>query len=121
MPSFFAWEPVPPAASDGDEYVVLGMVITGTDEPPPPTSVRCLHRSLCMPAKKPPSQLWVDKGLGGAAGSLWTVNNLQCLWATQGYDAPTGSGEGGAFWELREWPFTLDSTLGEEGSPEARP
>ena len=108
QPSFYAWEPVPPS----DSYVAVGMVITTTDEPPQPSSVRCLHKQLCRPAIEPPRFLWNDRGLGGKRGSLWTVNNLHCVWATDGYERPRGSGPDGAFWELREWPFRLDEIIG---------
>lgn len=107
LPSFYAWEPVPP----DDRYVALGMVITNTDEPPLTSSVRCLHRSLCCAARAPPEQLWTSKGLGGAQGSLWRVNNLHCVWATDSYDQPRGSGAGGTFWELKEWPFNLNEVV----------
>ena len=110
LPSFFAWEPVPPGDGDG-QYVALGMVITTSDEPPPPTSVRLMHRSLCCASRTEPVELWNDRGLGGAPGALWTVNNLGCVWATKGYDQPRGTGDGGAFWELKDWPLQLDSTL----------
>jgi hypothetical protein len=101
------WEPIPP----DDSFVALGMVITTTNEAPLPTSVRCLHRDLCRPAAEPPKFLWNDRGLGGTAGSLWTVNNLKCVWATNGYERPRGSGEQGAFWELKEWPFRLSEAI----------
>ena len=47
-----------------------------------------------------------DRGLGGKKGSLWTVNNLMCVWATDGYERPRGT-----FWELKEWPFFLSEAF----------
>jgi len=104
LPSFYAWEPVPPGDSDS-HYVSLGMVFTTVDEPPAPCTVRCMHRSLCRPAQVEPQELWNDRGLGGTPGSLWVVNNLQCVWATKGYSPPRGTAQGGTFWELRDWPL----------------
>ena len=115
LPSFYAWEPIPPH----DAFVALGMVITKTDEPPSLTSVRCLHRCLCRPARKPPHFLWNDRGVAcGTAGSLWVVNNLHCVWATTSYERPHGSGPGGAFWEIKDWPLRLDTVLLREGESE---
>ena len=108
QPSFYAWQPIPP----GDAFVALGMVITRTDEPPPPSCVRCLHRRLCCPARTKPQFLWNDRGtMSGSAGSLWVVNNLGCIWATPSYEAPRGSADRGAFWEIREWPIRADQIL----------
>jgi hypothetical protein len=107
-PSFFAWEPIPPS----DAFVALGMVITKTDEPPSLASVRCIHRCLCRPARAEPVFLWNDRGVAcGSAGSLWAVNNLQCVWATNSYERPRGGSPGGGFWELKDWPLSLAEAL----------
>ena len=115
QPSFYVWQPVP----SSEEFVALGMVITRTDEPPESSAVRCLHRKLCCPARSKPQFLWNDRGtMSGTAGSLWVVNNLQCIWATTSYEVPRGSAEKGAFWEIAEWPIRLDTILPPE-SPHA--
>ena len=79
--SVYAWVPVPP----GEQYVALGMLYTTTADQPPPEAMRCMHRSWCRESQTPPVEVWNDRGLGGKPGSLWTVNNLQCAWATAGY------------------------------------
>ena len=79
-----------------------------------------MHRSLCRPARTPPEELWNDRGLGGTPGSLWIVNNLQCVWATKGYNPPQGTASNGAFWELRDWPLRLDD-VGESDDEDSLP
>ena len=117
QPSFYAWQPIPPA----DSFVALGMVITKTDEPPSVKSVRCVHRALCCPARTKPQFLWNDRGVAcGTAGSLWVVNNLHCVWATSSYEVPRGSAENGAFWEIKEWPLKLSQIMPPE-SPHHSP
>ena len=58
----------------------------------------------------PPQKLWSDEGLGGRAGSLWTVNNIKLVWATTGWSEPPGP-----FYELRDWPFNMREVAGGDG------
>jgi hypothetical protein len=99
---FYAWEPMPP----GPDYVALGMLFTTSPEVPDVESVRCVHRTWCQEVQQMPKRLWDDRGLSGRAGSLWTVNNLQLVWATTGWNQPPGP-----FFELREWPFSVADIL----------
>ena len=70
---------------------------------PDVTTVRVVHRAWTRIAKEMPQQLWDDRGMGGRAKSLWTVNNLRLVWATNGWNQPPGP-----FYEMRDWPFLLE-------------
>lgn len=94
----YAWRPEPPST----EFVALGMIFTTRDDPPPLTSMRCVHRSWVREATVEPECLWDDRGLGGRKGSVWRVNGMQLVWATRGYAPPDGP-----FYELIDTPFTL--------------
>jgi Vacuolar protein sorting-associated protein 62 len=43
--SLYIWKPVPPNSA----FVVLGMVVTNTDEPPKNDTVRCIPRRWTIP------------------------------------------------------------------------
>ena len=94
----YAWEPLPPMP----DCVALGMLFATTLEQPDVTSVRVMHRAWTRVAAEMPTQLWDDRGMGGRAKSLWMVNNLNLVWATNGWNQPPGP-----FYEMRPWPFTL--------------
>ena len=70
---------------------------------PDVTTVRVVHRAWLRVANEMPQQLWDDRGMGGRAKSLWTVNNLRLVWATNGWNQPPGP-----FHEMRDWPFLLE-------------
>ena len=58
--------------------------------------------SQVRPAAAEPECLWEDRGLGGAAGSVWRINSMSLVVATKGLVRPAGP-----FYELIEQPFTL--------------
>ena len=97
----YAWRAVPPS----DDFVVMGMMITKGPDPPALDSMRCVLRSLVVPASMDPVLLWSDEGTGGAAGSMWSVNSMGLVWVV------AGAGEGGLggeeFWEMREPSFYM--------------
>ena len=82
----FVWEPVPP----DPEYVALGMICTTSSVHPPTNSVRCVPRAWVTPAAMEPRPIWDDSGTAGRAGSLWIVNSLGLMAATEGHEAPEG-------------------------------
>ena len=73
---------------------------------PDVTTVRVVHRAWLRVANEMPQQLWDDRGMGGRAKSLWMVNNLQLVWATNGWEQPPGP-----FYEMREHSFVLQDFL----------
>jgi hypothetical protein len=98
-PPIYAWRPVPPP---GGEYVALGMVFTTSHDPPARSVVRCVHRRWVRPSRVEPECLWNDSGLGGEAGSVWRISDMQLVVATKGHTRPAGP-----FYELIDTPFTL--------------
>merc|ERR1712087_469124 len=99
--ALYAWAPEPPDRN----FVALGMIFTTSPDAPPKECVRCVDRRWLIKASQAPQKLWDDRGLPGKAGSLWTVNNMQLVVATAGYQPPPGP-----FYELIEWPFYLSET-----------
>jgi len=97
-PNIYAWRPVPPS----EDFVSLGMIFTKSNDEPPTSSMRCIHRSWLRPTSVEPELLWKDTGLGGQAGSFWKVNSMQLVVATKGHARPEGP-----FYELIDTPFTL--------------
>jgi hypothetical protein len=93
----YVWEAVPPDA----EHVALGMFCTTTSDRPPLSAIRCVPRSWVTPAARQPIAIWDDSGTVGRHGSLWTVNRLGLLAATDGHEPPEGP-----FYDLQCDAFT---------------
>jgi hypothetical protein len=97
----YAWRPIPP-----EGYIALGMVCTGSPEPPDVTSLRCVPEKWCAPTTTKPTKVWDDTGAGGGKpGSIWRINNMDMICVVAGHDAPT---KDGPFYDLKSHRFFVD-------------
>ena len=97
----FVWAPVPP----NRDYVALGHVTTTDANAPPLDAVRCVPIQWCQKAGQP-KKLWDDAGTSGRQGSLWIVNSLGLIAASDGHDPPQGT-----FYDLQCRSFLCTSDL----------
>ena len=95
--NLYCWEAVAP-----DGYVGMGMVATTTEDPPSLDAIQMVPREWTVVSKMRPQLLWNDEGLGGRAGSLWTINKIGLFAAAVGHKAPPGP-----FYDFKANTFTV--------------
>ena len=96
--ALYAWKPVAP-----DDFVVLGIVCTTTEDPPSPDTIRCVPRRWVQPSSMTPHQIWNDTGAGGGRpGSIWLVNNMDHITIVAGHEPPKDT-----FYELASGRFFM--------------
>jgi len=79
------WRAVPP----GGSFLALGMVVTRSEEPPPPYAMCCVPRRWCVRDAEKPKFVWRDAGGSGRPGSFWSTGiQQQLMLAHQGHDPP---------------------------------
>lgn len=81
----FVWAAIPPSP----EFVALGMVGTGDDQPPPTEYYHCVPRKWCKPVTSPAKLIWDDIGTGGRHGSIWQVGSFGLMQVSHGQSPPT--------------------------------
>lgn len=85
-PPLYIWRGVPPS----HDFLVLGMVVTLSEDPPELTALSCVPRRWCTPEREPPKCVWRHGGqVGGRAGSFWASGPTHhTLLAVQGQSEP---------------------------------